>query len=132
MMVSGDHHATLVNEAWLADTLAGTVLLVEFDGCYGRIFTWLLQYRWKRRVSSFRGFKIRGSGPALFQSGDLFTIAASSNSPPIKIRESVLEERWSGRLYIAEWRKEPLLLVGYLWKDVRESLECFIHYCTGH
>ncbi|KAJ8062031.1 hypothetical protein OCU04_009811 [Sclerotinia nivalis] len=40
--ISGDRQATVVALESLETTLAGTVLLIEYDGHYLRIFTWLL------------------------------------------------------------------------------------------
>ena len=41
LLISGDSLATRVNKGRLEASLAGTMLLVEYDGNYRRIVSWL-------------------------------------------------------------------------------------------
>ncbi|KAF7877681.1 hypothetical protein EAF04_001352 [Stromatinia cepivora] len=112
--ISGGCQATLEG---LETTLAGTVLLAEYDGRYRRILTWLWRYGLSRRI--FSAFQIEADGPDGNQLGTTFLISAYSFS--IRVHKSVLEKKWSGRLLIARWTQQRWILVEYLWKDIREG-----------
>ncbi|KAF7867282.1 hypothetical protein EAF04_005365 [Stromatinia cepivora] len=118
--ISGDYQVTVVALECLESTFAGIVLLIEYDGCYRRIFIWLWQY-WLRRYTS-NILQIEAEAPDLFRFrfGKVFLM--NGGSPIVPIHESVLERKWSGRLYIARWRQRRWVLVEYLWKDIRKGL----------
>ena len=105
----------MVSRDYLETTLAGTVFLVEYDGRYQRILTWLWQYGLSR--DTFNTFRIELEVPDIFRSGSSFWIIGGTT--PVKIGQKVLERKWSGRLYILGYRKQPLMLLRYLWEDIR-------------
>lgn len=99
--MSGDFQATEVILDKLEASLAGTIFLVEYDGNCGRIWDWLWQYGLSRDM--FNMVRLEAETPDLFRSGSTFWIVGGN--PSIKIHETVLERKWSGRLYILGYRK---------------------------
>jgi hypothetical protein len=121
LKVSGDCQAVLVRCEWLEATLGGNLLLVEHDGYYGRIVTWLWRYWLGRHTFGPRRFQIVEEVAMLARgSGRVFHIAAGNSS--IMVEEYRLEMAWSGRLYIVEWTQQYSMLFRYLWDDIRDGL----------
>ncbi|KAF7870326.1 hypothetical protein EAF04_004072 [Stromatinia cepivora] len=116
--VSGGKQATEVAVESLETTLAGTLLLAEYDGRRRRILTWLWQYGLRSHTSNT--FRAEVNVPDLIQPGREFWMVGGSAF--IKIHESVLEKKWSGRLYIAGCRRRHLILFKHLWNDLRGYL----------
>lgn len=116
--MSGDYKATLITRARLETSLAGTVLLVEHDGHYGRLWTWLWKYGMSR--DTFNTICIEGKWPGMFRGGSGYVLIGGQENLPI--HETILEKKWSGRLLIQGFEHQPLLLFKYFWQDVRETL----------
>ncbi|APA11286.1 hypothetical protein sscle_07g060560 [Sclerotinia sclerotiorum 1980 UF-70] len=128
--ISGGCQVTVVVLESLETTLAGTILLIEYDSHYRRIFTWLWHCWLRKSMSSI--FQIEAEAPDLFQfrSGKVFLM--SGGSPAMRVHESVLERKWSGRLYIGRWRQYRWVLIKYLWEDIRKGFDSLINCWTGH
>lgn len=114
--MSVDCLTTEVVLAKLEASLAGAVLLVEYDGRYKRLWTWLWKYGLSRDV--FNILHLGGDWPDISGLGRGYILAGCS--PEIAIHESVLGEKWSGRLLIQAYEKRPLLLFEYLWHDIQK------------
>ena len=117
--VSGAGQLTEVTLKRLEITLAGTLLLTEYDHCYRRIFTWLWQF-WLRNWTS-EVFQAKEEIRDLVHPGTGNHFWMSGGSPEVRIHESILERKWSGRLFIARQRNSCCALIGYLWTDIREG-----------
>jgi hypothetical protein len=91
------------------------VFLVEYDGNYRRLFTWLWQYGLSR--DSFNTFKIEIEVTEPGRSGS--SVWMTGGRKAIKIHETVLERNWPGRLYLQEHRKRRLALLWYLLHDIK-------------
>ena len=110
LLVSGDSLATRVDEGRLEASLAGTVLLVEYDGNYRRILSWLWQYGLRR--DKCNNIHLNAKGPHPWKFGMAYTLAGGYSEIPI--HEATLERTWSGRLLIQGYKGQPLLLLKYL------------------
>ena len=115
--VSADYQATKVTLDQLETSLAGVMLLVEHDGRYRRLWTWLRKYGLRKNL--YRTIYLSGNWPPSFRFGHGYILAGCS--PEIHIDKSVLEDRWSGRLVIQGYEKQYLLLWKYLWYDIQKS-----------
>src|ERR1700721_1967180 len=94
------------------------MLLVEYDGWYKRLWTWLWKYRLSRDI--FNTIHLGGDWPERPGVGHGYVLAGYS--PEITICESVLRKTWSGRLLIQAYEKRPLMLFEYLWQDIQKTL----------
>jgi hypothetical protein len=114
--ITADGQATRVTLERLEASLAGSLLLIEYDGRrYRRLWTWLWKYGLSR--DKYNTVHLNGDGPAYPRSGRVYVLAGCSRA--ISIHESVLEERWSGRLLIQEYGKRRYMLFKYLWRDLQ-------------
>ncbi len=100
---------TYVNHDSLETSLAGSVLLVEYDHKYKRL---------SRGV--FNTLCLVGDGPGYPNQGCVYVLARCN--PGGCVHESLLEETWSGRLLIQEYKKRPFIFLEYLWHDIRKKL----------
>lgn len=126
--LSGDCMATEVTQEKLEPSLAGTMLLIEYDGKYGRLLTWLWKY-WLSR-DSWNMVQVGASAPDLIRSG--ISIWIVGGTPDLKIHKTVLESKWSGRLYLHEYGKDRSMMFRYLWQDIKSSLPCLTCHWIGH
>jgi hypothetical protein len=112
--VSGGGFATDVHRDYLEASFAGAVLLNEFDGRYQRLWTWLWRYRLSRvKPGSFR---IEYEVIDFLQPGPSFALVGGTRE--LVLGQSVLERKWSGRLYIIQHKHQLLPILRYLWQDV--------------
>lgn len=116
--VSADGRVTEVILDKLETSLAGVVLLAEYDGQYKRLWTWLWRYGLSRDV--FNTLHLGGDGPDCTRLGCAYALHGCN--PAIAIHENALEDKWSGRLLIQNYKKRPLMLFNYLWQDFRKRI----------
>ncbi|CAD6440082.1 4970045a-2c86-44cb-b61f-bcbfd822b040 [Sclerotinia trifoliorum] len=120
--VTGDLQGTQVTLECIQGTLAGAMLLFEYNGRKDVFITWLRNYLSRKNTPhTFRAVYIV---PDLIQSG--YKVWMVGGSHPLAIRTSILEMKWSGRLYIARCQRSHSVLFKYLWKDIRSGLAGFI------
>lgn len=100
--------------------MAGTVLLVEYDSDFRRLFTWFWHYGLSR--DTFNSIYLAGDYPDIKNSGRGYLLAGCS--PEIRLHKTVLERKWSGRLFSREYAKKPLIsvLLQYLAQDIQKRL----------
>ena len=116
--VLGDCRAANIILDKLETSLAGTMLLAEYDGRYSRLLAWFWKYGLSRDV--FNTIHLGGDWPERPGVGRGYILAGCS--PGLPISESVLKEKWSGRLLIQAYEKRPFMLFECLWHDIRRSL----------
>ncbi|KAJ8063240.1 hypothetical protein OCU04_008473 [Sclerotinia nivalis] len=126
--VTGDLQGTRANLECIQSTLAGAMLLFEYDGCKGVFLTWLWNYV-SRKHTPYT-FRAEYFVPDLIRSG--YKVWMVGGSHPLVIRTSVLEMKWSGTLYIATCRRRHFALFEYLWKDIRDGLAGLINRWTWY
>jgi len=102
----------------LETSLAGTLLLVEYDGNWKRLCTWLWNIGLSR--NKFNSIHIGGYGPGFVGLGTGYVLAGCS--PEIHIDERILARKWSGRLLIQGYSKESSMFLRYAWQDTKEML----------
>ncbi|KAH6699901.1 hypothetical protein BKA61DRAFT_621255 [Leptodontidium sp. MPI-SDFR-AT-0119] len=115
--VSGDHQATEFHLDKLETSLSGVLLLVEHDGRYSRLWTWLWNYGLSRDV--FNSIHLAGDGPAISRLGRDYVLSGCTRD--ISVYEEVLERKWAGRLLIQQYY-ERFLLFRYLWQDIQTGI----------
>ena len=122
--MSGDFQAANFSLEKLESSLAGTMLLVEYDGKFRRLLAWLWKYGLSRDVIT-SPTHLSGDSPDHSRLGRVYTLAGSS--PQMVLHEKGLERKWSGRLYLQEYDKEPLVpaLFRCIGQDVRNTLGDF-------
>lgn len=125
--ISGDLQATQVTLECIQGTLAGAMLLFEYDGRTGVFLTWLWNY--VSRKHTIRTFQVEYYVPDLIRSG--YEVWMVGGSHPLVIQTSVLERKWSGRLYIIRHRRCYFSLFKYLRKDIRNGVASLINSWHG-
>ena len=114
--VSADYRVTDVILDMLETSLAGVMLLAEYDGQYSRLWTWLWKYGLSKDV--FNTLHLRGDVPGFPRLGRGYILTGCT--PEIAIHESVLGAKWSGRLLIQRYNKRYAILFEYLWHDIQK------------
>ncbi|KAH6667176.1 hypothetical protein B0J14DRAFT_183988 [Halenospora varia] len=116
--VSGDRLATEVVLDKLEVSLAGTMLLVEYDGQYKRLWTWLWKYSLNRDVCNT--LRLTGDWPEPLGLGRGYVLTGGSSE--ILVNDRVLEGKWSGRLLIQEYKNRTIVLLEYFWQDIKKTI----------
>jgi len=92
-------------------TLPGTVLLIERDGDWTRVPRWFYHYL----LSSKRCDQIRVALHAVDLANGGVKYWFDGMEGGFWVHETVLEGKFSGRLYIEEYRGRPLMLLLILY-----------------
>jgi len=104
----------------LETSLPGTMLLVEYDGKFLRLFTWFRRYGLSR--DTFNAIYLGADFPDHSRLGRGYLLTGCW--PEVRLHETVLERKWSGRLFYQEYAKESLTytLLRYLTLDIQNRL----------
>ncbi|KAJ8067035.1 hypothetical protein OCU04_004415 [Sclerotinia nivalis] len=109
--VASEGQGARVSLGRLQSSLAGAVLLYEYDGRIRPFYKLFKSY--VLREDLLHAFKIEWiSGGNVYMVGSLYSST---------IRTSIVGSKWSGRLYIAEYRRNYFILFRYVWKDIRNG-----------
>lgn len=118
--LSGYLQVTTVPLEKLETFLPGTVLLIEYDRDFRRLFTWFWNYGLSR--DTFNSIYLGADFPDHSRLGRGYVLAGCS--PKMRLHKTSLQSKWSGRLYRGEYNKEHYVsvLLRCLVQDSRRRL----------
>jgi hypothetical protein len=114
--VSGDGRSATFYREQLEASLAGTMLFVECDYAYRRILTWLWQYGLSTK--RYNQVRIADHSQNPMTGETIYWIYGTNDK--LLTRETVLEDKWSGRLLIQAYKGKPLRMLKYVWQDIKK------------
>jgi len=47
------------------------------------------------------------------------------------VHETILERKWSGRLFIQEYREQPCMLLRFVWQDIKQWFTDSLRHLMG-
>ena len=118
-IISGDGDFVENTLSRIEANLAGTMLLYECDSHVMRFVHWALWY----------GLSCNKVNGAYIGYDELDPVTGETVfwfyglNKKIKIRQSVLERTWSGRLYIQDYRESRWMFLSYLRRDIDSRLK---------